>query len=94
MFPAYPRQACLVSVIPGSMALSATRVIEGSEGRRSFYEYGQRQKGSLKRNHLGVTSRMTKVQQNSMNMMNANCFINRDSMASPLGERDSMLIAF
>jgi hypothetical protein len=43
VFPAYLRQACLVSVIPGSMALSATRVIEGSEGRRSFYEYGQRQ---------------------------------------------------
>jgi hypothetical protein len=26
---------------------------------------------------------MTKVQQNRMNMMNTNCFINRDSMASP-----------
>jgi hypothetical protein len=43
---------------------------------------------------LGVTSRMTKVQQNSMNMINTNCFINRDSMASPFGEQDSMLIAF
>jgi len=40
-------------------------------------------RGSLQGDHLGVTSRMTKVQQNRMNMMNTNCFINRDSMASP-----------
>jgi hypothetical protein len=55
---------------------------------------GKRKKRSLYGDHLGVTSRMTKVQQNRMSMMNANCFINRDSIASPFGERDSMLIAF
>jgi len=41
-------------------------------------------RGTLQGDHLAVTSRMTKVQQKRMNMINTNCFINRDSMASPL----------